>query len=186
MYLCFERMNLLQRFLAWIDAEEHCWLQPKFFRGLTIVSWQRGQFRFISSMKNSTICPQPGHSTSKIASNPQLCVSLPIHFLKKKHLRSVFYSSITLSINLVLSNLTANDTSAWSSIFFEYLIPRYPASDSAAVPLGWLFLPRWGLFWYLHSHGLFDISIHGTCRMAAQFPSLSWPLLASLFRIPYV
>jgi hypothetical protein len=45
------------------------------------VVWHLQQLRVISSLKNSTMLPQLGHSISNTASKPHSYVLLPVHFL---------------------------------------------------------------------------------------------------------
>jgi hypothetical protein len=78
--LSFDFLYFEHKFRWCSDEEEHHCPQPKSFRVFTTFFLQIEQFLVISSLKNSTMYPQFGHSISNMASNPQSCVLFPLHF----------------------------------------------------------------------------------------------------------
>lgn len=80
-HLCFERMNLGQKFLICSELEEHHCPQPWSFLSFKIGFLHPGQVLFISSLKNSTAKPQLGQTISKMESKPHSSVLFPEHLL---------------------------------------------------------------------------------------------------------
>jgi len=80
-HLCFERINLGQKFLICSELDEHHCPQPLSFLSFTTGVLQFVHVLFISSLKNSTVIPHLGQLSSKIELKSHSSVLFPEHLL---------------------------------------------------------------------------------------------------------
>ena len=107
-HLCFERINLGQKFLICSELEEHHCPQPWSFLSFKTDFLQPGHGLFISSLKNSITTPQLGQTCSEMESKPHSSVLFPEHLL-------IVIPCFTINVCWYLSRASSQISSASSA-----------------------------------------------------------------------